>query len=197
MHAAAITRVEANIDRMASALFALACGYAAYTWLAVTVVQPLLIAESGGAAALAYFCCTRALSSVKGERRPIPVPVFDLRDYEPGEEPQLLLAAPDEEPAASQAEPLLLTHVLTELLLTEPYEALAEIDDEPLLLDDVLTELAPDSRVVKLFDPASMPTPNELRARIDRHLSRGPTEQPADATQALHQALAELRRSIR
>ena len=68
-----------------------------------------------------------------------------------------------------------------------------------LLLDDVLAQLGPDSRVVRLFDPAAMPTPGELRARIDRHLdssSARPSPHP-DASQALHEALAELRRSLR
>jgi len=68
-----------------------------------------------------------------------------------------------------------------------------------LLLDDVLAQLGPDSRVVRLFDAAAMPTPGELRARIDRHLDSSnarPAPHP-DASQALHDALAELRRSLR
>ena len=72
-------------------------------------------------------------------------------------------------------------------------------DSPELLLDDVLAQLGPDSRVVRLFDPAAMPTPGELRARIDRHLDSSnarPAPHP-DASQALHEALAELRRSLR
>ncbi|HET7576060.1 MAG TPA: hypothetical protein VFK19_05770 [Sphingomicrobium sp.] len=65
--------------------------------------------------------------------------------------------------------------------------------DEPLSLDDILAELGPDSRVVRLFDPATMPSPTELGARIDRHLDPA----PVDASEALHEALAELRRSLR
>ena len=71
-------------------------------------------------------------------------------------------------------------------------------DAGELLLDDILAELAPDARVVRLFDVNAMPTPGELQASIDRHLktcSSGFT--PPDASEALHQALAELRRSLR
>lgn len=88
-----------------------------------------------------------------------------------------------------------------ELLLSEA-DRLPGEDPDPspeLLLDDVLAQLGPDSRVVRLFDPAAMPTPGELRARIDRHLdsSVARTAPPPDASQALHDALAELRRSLR
>jgi len=71
--------------------------------------------------------------------------------------------------------------------------------DEALLLDDVLAELGPDSRVVRLFDRAAMPSPGELKARIDRHLDgdRDADAPAGDASQALHDALAELRRSLR
>ena len=87
-----------------------------------------------------------------------------------------------------------------ELRLTEadriPDELPARTDE--LLLDDVLAQLGPDSRVVRLFDRAAMPTPGELRARIDRHLDHGrDSAGTPDASQALHDALAELRRSLR
>jgi hypothetical protein len=43
-----------------------------------------------------------------------------------------------------------------------------------------------------------MPTPGQLKARIDRHLEGGgPAEASPDASQALYDALAELRRSLR
>jgi hypothetical protein len=88
-----------------------------------------------------------------------------------------------------------------ELLLTEADRLLPDDPEQSpeLLLDDVLAQLGPDSRVVRLFDPAAMPTPGELRARIDRHLDSSnarPAPHP-DASQALHEALAELRRSLR
>jgi hypothetical protein len=92
-----------------------------------------------------------------------------------------------------------------ELLLTDEYHAdellLSDADrlregNAELVLDDVLAELDNHSRVVRLFDRAAMPTPGELSDRIDRHLEREPAAAP-DASQALHDALAELRRSLR
>ncbi len=74
----------------------------------------------------------------------------------------------------------------------------AAADPNELILDDVLAQLGPDSRVVRLFDPAQMFTPGELKASIDEHLaaSRSASNAP-DATQALSDALAQLRRSLR
>jgi hypothetical protein len=65
-----------------------------------------------------------------------------------------------------------------------------------LLLEDALPAPEPDSRVVRLFDPARMPTAGELQARIERHL-RSPARPLPDATQELHDALAALRQSLR
>jgi hypothetical protein len=113
----------------------------------------------------------RSLGEIKGEPRK-PVPIFDVRDVDPME--------------------------LPELLLTERYDAPAGDNDDALVLDDILTKLGSDSRVVRLFDPAQMPTPGELNGRIERRLARSaPLGPSGDATQALHDALAELRRSIR
>jgi hypothetical protein len=67
---------------------------------------------------------------------------------------------------------------------------------DELLLDDALPEAAPDSRVVRLFDPAAMPTPGELQARIDSHLDDRAAADP-EAAQSLNDALASLRRSLR
>ena len=52
--------------------------------------------------------------------------------------------------------------------------------------------------VVRLFDPAGMPSPGEFRDRIERHVNghQSPCEYP-DASDALHAALSELRRSLR
>ncbi len=95
--------------------------------------------------------------------------------------------------------------LLGELLLTDADRLALSDPDEPgsadggeLLLDDILAELAPDARVVRLFDVNAMPTPGQLQASIDRHLSSTDTRsEPPDASDALHQALAELRRSLR
>ncbi len=66
-----------------------------------------------------------------------------------------------------------------------PLEAAYKPVDE-LVLDDVLESAGPDARVIRLFDPARE---SELAARAN-----GP--QP-DASQALTDALAELRRILR
>lgn len=64
-----------------------------------------------------------------------------------------------------------------------------------LLLDEPVGH-ARESRVVALFGGSPLPTPGEMRAAIDRHLQGGPHSVP-DAAQALSDALAELRRSLR
>ena len=63
-----------------------------------------------------------------------------------------------------------------------PFEALgAWPGDDELLLDDVLVQPEPDSRVVQLFDPMPRPTAGAALP---------------DASQALSDALRELRRSL-
>jgi hypothetical protein len=70
--------------------------------------------------------------------------------------------------------------------------------EEELVLNDILAKLGPDSRVVRLFDPASVPTPGQLRTRIDDYLhGEAPSSPAPDASKALYDALAELRRSLR
>jgi hypothetical protein len=171
----AVTRIEAGVDRAASALFACAVAYAAYVGFAARSAGLIAAAECAAAAVFAYLACVRALSAIQPEARKLPVPFFDVREIEPVE----------------PAEP-------AELLLTDRYQAEGSAGGEPLVLDDVLAELGPDSRVVRLFDPAAMPTPGQLNDRIERHFERGgPPVAPPDASQALHDALAELRRSLR
>ena len=65
----------------------------------------------------------------------------------------------------------------------EPAGRQPEIADE-LLLDDRLTAVEPDARVVQLFDPSRTPS-------VDGSRSAAP-----DASQALSDALAQLRRSL-
>ena len=89
---------------------------------------------------------------------------------------------------------------LDELLLDQPLinEAAAAVAE--LLLDDPLPVADPDSRVVQLFAGSRMPTAGQLKARIDRHLADGPRpahSDTSDASDALSEALAELRRSLR
>lgn len=182
MQAGSVTAIEKNVDRAASALFAMAAGFAGHAWFVLYSTHPVQWAETAALAALAYLLCVRALGLVQTEPRRLPVPVFDVRQID-APEPEELLLTETLEPA--------------ELLLTDPVEKGA-IADEPLVLDDILAELEPDSRVVRLFDPAAMPTPGQLNDRIERHLVRdAPPGSFPDASQALHDALAELRRSLR
>jgi hypothetical protein len=80
-------------------------------------------------------------------------------------------------------------------LLAEADRSLAHEEDE-LVLDDILAALNPDSRVVRLFERDAMPTPGQLQGRIERHLEGGASARSQDASQALHDALADLRRSL-
>ena len=122
------------------------------------------------------------------------------------------LALPDFDDALLLDEVLVLDEVIgdDELLLDVPYVRLDELLlDRPLveagtkavaelLLDDPLPAPTPDSRVVQLFAAGRMPTAGQLKQRIDRHLAEG--DRPAvskDASDALSEALAELRRSLR
>lgn len=73
-------------------------------------------------------------------------------------------------------------------------EIAPEPEPEALLLDDVLASMGPDSRVVRMFAPDQVPTAGQLQARIDRHLGGGRGD---DAAEALHQALADIRKALR
>ena len=66
-----------------------------------------------------------------------------------------------------------------------PLEMKQETSDE-LVLDDRLGTVAPDARVIRLFDP-----------RLEHGADVRPDPSPPDASQALVEALAELRRSLR
>lgn len=80
-----------------------------------------------------------------------------------------------------------------ELVLTDA----DRLNPQELLLDRSLVHIGPGSRVVRLFEPAAMPTPGELKARIDCHLAASPSTAPPDESQALFEALADLRRALR
>jgi hypothetical protein len=169
MDGGSITRFERNVDRAASALFAMAAAYAAFQWLAPQSRPAMLVAVAIATAALAYLLSFGLLNAVQAEAAALCVPPFDVGEIEAVQAPELLLT--------DRYEPAALSH-----------------KEEPLLLDDILQELGADSRVVRLFDPAAMPTPGQLNERIERRLVGGA---PEDASQALHDALAELRRSLR
>jgi hypothetical protein len=96
-------------------------------------------------------------------------------------------------------EPAALSPVIRveELVLTDA-DRLHPAGSDELILEDVLANLTEGSRVVRLFDPAAMPSPGELKARIDRHLDdHGGDAGLPDASKALHDALFELRKSLR
>ena len=186
MQAASAMKIEKGVDQAASATLACAAAYAAFAWFARHSAQPLLAAEVAAVAALAYFLSIRGLSAIEGKGRKLPISVFDVREIEPVGPPELLLTDRHQPVAAP------------ELLLTDRVEPASPVSGDALVLDDILAELGPDSRVVRLFDPAAMPTPGQLNDRIERHLVRDAPPGPShDASQALHDALAELRRSLR
>jgi hypothetical protein len=204
MDAGLIDRIEINVQRSASALFAAAVGFAIYRWLGVGFLQPELGAYTGGAVAIAYLLCSRTLRAVTKKVPRFAVPVFDVREIEWIEATDELVLteadrlAPEDELVLTEADRLAPED---ELVLTDADRleaAAAPGQDEPLVLDDILAEIGPDARVVRLFDRKAMPTPGQLKSRIDRHLGQGSSDAAqSDASQALSDALAELKRSLR
>lgn len=168
MRAVTVERIETGVQRAAAAAFAGAVAFAVFQLLARVAEQPGLGVFTAASALVAYLVCGRILAGVDAPSARFPVRAFDVAAIEAAE-PQELPEA-DSERAAEDA----------------------------LVLDDILAEIGPDSRVVRLFDPAAMPTPGQLQARIDRHLDEDDAVAPlADASQALYEALDELRRSLR
>jgi hypothetical protein len=180
MDARLIDRVEAGIEAGAAASFGGAVAYAAWNWLISPGVERW--GYSAGAGILAFLLSRRTMRMLASHKPRLSVPVFNVRDLEL-EFDELLLTDSDRVDCA-------------ELIMTDA-DRLASPPAEPLVLDVLLTETGPAARVIRLFDPASMPT--EVQARIDTHLRQGttPTAAPSDASQALSEALAQLRRSLR
>ena len=175
-------RIEKAVEFGASAVLAVAVGFSLFELLQANIAQPYLAigtAWSGAAAFLVSFRFLRALGA-KGpdfKVRPFELPGFSFDDLE-----ELLLT--------EQVE-----LILTDADRVKPGRRSAE---EELILNDILAKLEPDSRVVRLFDPTAMPTPAQLNDRIERHLRVStPRADAADASDALYQALNELRRSLR
>ena len=207
MDAERIEKLESNVDLGAAAVFAGAVGYAVWTLMRAAFAPPVLLATAAAAGAASYFVSSRALRTFAGGGPRFSLPVFEPIDFVESEPDELLLTD-------SIADELLLTEedrltpgelVLTDadrvsadILILTPADRLEPRQPDPLVLDDILAELGPDSRVVRLFDPAAMPTPGQLKGRIDDHLRQGaPAPAYPDAAQALSDALAELRRSLR
>lgn len=171
-----LNRLELIVERGASALFGGAAGFAAYVALWGVAGQPERAICAAAAAILANLLCARALQAWAAAGPQFVVPAFASIPIETQDE--LLLTEADV--------------FYPELVLTDADRLPAE---EPLELDDILAELKPDSRVVRLFDPAKMPTAGQLNSRIEAHQARSPAY--PDASQQLSEALAELRRSLR
>jgi hypothetical protein len=188
MNARLIDRIETVCERLASALFGAAVGYAAYMGLSGLVSLPELAVCAVAAAIVAHLLSSRTLKVVAHRAPHFKVSVFDVREIETIEE-ELLLTDDDRLDA-------------TELVLTDADRFADELvltdADRLLVLDDVLGALGPESRVVRLFDRKAMPTPGQLKSRIDDHLGHAtPSDAQSDASQALSDALAQLRRSLR
>lgn len=194
MSARLIHRVETGVELAAATLFGGAVAYAAWSWLRVLTPQAWVYSVTAGV--LAGLICFRTMRILNRHKPRLPVPIFNVRDIEPQLD-ELLLTDAERTGCAE----LVLTDAdrmeTGELLLTEA-DQLSQPASRPLVLDDILAELGPESRVVTLFDPKAMPTPAQLKTRIDDHLGRGTPPVPlSDASQALSDALAELRRSLR
>ena len=82
MDVALAKRIETTVERASSALLGGAIGYAVYAYFSITVPQPQLGALSGGAAAIVYVLCVRALRAVGPATRRYPVAIFDLRQID-------------------------------------------------------------------------------------------------------------------
>ncbi len=168
---------------------AAAAGFAAFS-LAPIFDWPPGIALAGGATAT-FALAFAAMRLVPTEEMRLPLAPF---------EPVLLDEALLLDDACDDGELLLdVPAMLDELRLDQPIVETAAQAVAELLLDDPLPAPAPDSRVVQLFADGRMPTAGQLKQRIDHH--RAGTERAApvtgDASDALSEALAELRRSLR
>lgn len=181
MRAVDAQRIETMAGFCAAASLAAAVGFAVFHAVGLVAGLAGMVAAGGLSALAAYRAGITLIRMLEGAPKPFPQPIFEIANIEPvivGDET-------DERP---------LTEVLDELVLTEDDRLAAG----PLVLDDVLREIAPDSRVVQLFDRSAMPSPAQLKVRIDRHLEGETSQFPSsDASEALFEALADLRRSLR
>jgi len=190
-------RFESSAETAASALFAAAVGYSAYGLAGVVFLQPQPWPFAAVAVAVGYFVSARGLKSVGRSAPDFAISVFDVREIEMFEaEDELLLTEADRidgELMLTESDRLHGELVLTDADRLQPGGGAGE----PLELDDILTEMGPEARVVRLFDRRAMPTPGQLKSRIDSHLDQSPPPSAtSDASQALSAALAELRRSL-
>jgi len=168
MNGRTVERIEKAVDTLVAALFAAAVAFAIGCLLRGSKGHPQLEVIVATALVASYLLCIRTLRAVVPGGPQLGLSAFAVVDF-----PSIQLG---------------------ELLLTDA-DRLHPEGEEPLELEDVLMRTDSESRVVRLFDPSTMPTPGQLKARIDRHLDEGATA-PPDASRALFDALAELRRSL-
>ena len=179
MHGGREERIEKLCDRVAAAVLSAAVSGALALLLAGKVAVPQLAVAAAAAGLVAFLAAARLLRSVGREPQHFRLANFDW--------PEL---------AFDQWDELLLTEQV-ELLLTARVTPARSVADE-LALDDILARLGENSRVVRLFDPAATPTPGQLNARIEHHLRRDSARAASqDASQALFDALTQLRASLR
>lgn len=190
MNARMINRIETGAEQVAAALLGGSAGYAAFA-LSGGAQRTFYAA---GASALVYILCRMGMKTASGGKARFDIRILDVSSLGIPEPEELLLTE-------QVSEELLLTQsdrLDGELLLTDAdrLPGTGASMSEPLLLDDVLAAVGADARVVRLFDRKAMPTPGQMSSSIERHLDRGAGPGP-DAAQALSDALAQLRRSLR
>jgi hypothetical protein len=160
------------VDYSAGLLFACAAAYSAYQ---------LAGPATAAVAWLAGLCASVLGLSRVAEEPAVELPAFVLEPL-----------------PRADADELLLTD-LHEPLLSERHELLLTVrfGSEPeLMLDDRLEPPDCDSRVIRLFDPRTMPSAGDPHEQIDRHVDRSPVA-IRDATAELYHALAELKNALR
>jgi hypothetical protein len=155
---------------------ALACGLGGSAWLLAPVLGFSSAASAAAAAAIGAFIGGGAVRAAPGNGARQALPSFDVTPIE------TLESGPDEE--------------------------------GELLLEDKVATPPGDTQFVRLFVVDNSPTAGQLQARIEAHLrdqsSRDPKAAPTpwdgspaippvipDASDALHAALADIRRSLR
>ena len=202
MNARMTNRIETGAEFAAAAILAGAVGFAV---LGAFAGDPRRLVFGAGAAAAAYVLGFWIMKAAGGQRSRFTIRIFDVRSLEHFETGELQLTEQlNGELVLTDSDRL--GGELTdfdqrgsELLLTnaDRLEEHTAGMPETLVLDDVLAAVGSDSRVVRLFDRKAMPTPGQMSSSIDRHLNRGGSSAHPDAAQALSDALAELRRSLR
>lgn len=174
-------RIERLVDRAAAAVLAAAAAVSLFELLG-HLAAAFRLGVFAASLVIVYAVGVRLLARVRPGSPRLP-----LRTFSPASM------------TFQECDELLLTDQV-ELLLTDAdrVQPVVETAADELVLDDILARLGPQSRVVRLFDPLAMPTPGQLNARIEEHL-HGSKPKPAapDASQALYEALNELRRSLR